>query len=418
MNNNAQPTTTPAVRGACPGALSPMESGDGWIVRIRPYAGTLTLDQLRKLAELSMRFGNGELNLTRRANVQIRGLRLEDMPAMQAALADANLLDANCQGEAVRNVLVSPLSGLDPTAKASDVRPLARELSDRLANDPALWALPTKFGFAIDDGGALSLDDARADLRIKAISSDAFALAVATASGLHWLGSVSRLSAVSKLTEAAAQLAALMIARKKRALRFLATIDINYALASLNLEPLEPVQQPSKVRAQRLGWLGCAVGIAVPFGNVSAKELRAFVERLTSFQLKEIRLSPWRAFYVPAMSDNAQSVITAAQELLWLTDDNAPIVNIDACPGAPACPCANIKTRETGLVLAEQWDKLDITSAHISGCTKGCARSTPADLVLVGDGETYNIIRGGRADAAPVGRISASLVGLKEAMRA
>ena len=32
----------PVIRGWCPGALRPMESGDGWVVRIRPIAGGLT----------------------------------------------------------------------------------------------------------------------------------------------------------------------------------------------------------------------------------------------------------------------------------------------------------------------------------------------------------------------------------------
>jgi precorrin-3B synthase len=34
---------------------------------------------------------------------------------------------------------------------------------------------------------------------------------------------------------------------------------------------------------------------------------------------------------------------------------------------------------------------------HVSGCAKGCARSTPADYVLVGQDGRYGVVRGGTA---------------------
>jgi precorrin-3B synthase len=40
---------------------------------------------------------------------------------------------------------------------------------------------------------------------------------------------------------------------------------------------------------------------------------------------------------------------------------------------------------------------------HVSGCAKGCARSAPADLVLVGKDGRYGIVRNGTA-RDPAGR--------------
>jgi precorrin-3B synthase len=37
----------PLVKGWCPGALRPMLSGDGLVVRVRAYGGGLTQDQAR-----------------------------------------------------------------------------------------------------------------------------------------------------------------------------------------------------------------------------------------------------------------------------------------------------------------------------------------------------------------------------------
>ncbi|MGX1077699.1 sulfite reductase beta subunit-like hemoprotein [Bradyrhizobium elkanii] len=44
-----------AVKGWCPGALRPMRSGDGLVVRIRPRAGRLDAAQAAGIAELAAR---------------------------------------------------------------------------------------------------------------------------------------------------------------------------------------------------------------------------------------------------------------------------------------------------------------------------------------------------------------------------
>ena len=65
------------VKGWCPSALRPMLSGDGLVVRLRPRGGRLSSAQAAGIAELSARHGNGLIDLTGRANLQIRGVREE-----------------------------------------------------------------------------------------------------------------------------------------------------------------------------------------------------------------------------------------------------------------------------------------------------------------------------------------------------
>ena len=105
------------VKGWCPGALRPMLSGDGLIVRIRPFCGAFSLEQARGLAELARRLGNGHIDLTRRANLQLRGLSDEHMPELQAELGRLGLIDPDAETEATRNLMVAPLVGLDPAEK-------------------------------------------------------------------------------------------------------------------------------------------------------------------------------------------------------------------------------------------------------------------------------------------------------------
>src|SRR5215218_3677917 len=136
------------VKGWCPGVLRPMQSGDGLIARVRPRCGAFGLDEARGLADASERFGNGHIDLTRRANLQIRGLSEASVHGLQDAMQRLGLVDRDAEIEAGRNIMASPLAGLDPAEV--DVRPIARTLAKLLASDAALYALPSKFGFLVD----------------------------------------------------------------------------------------------------------------------------------------------------------------------------------------------------------------------------------------------------------------------------
>ena len=97
-----------AVKGWCPGAWRPMPSGDGLIVRIRPHGGRLSSAQATGLAELSDRFGNGLIDLTSRANLQLRGISDHGHEPLIRGLAQLDLLDADAGAESRRNVVVTP----------------------------------------------------------------------------------------------------------------------------------------------------------------------------------------------------------------------------------------------------------------------------------------------------------------------
>src|SRR5205823_4703406 len=60
-------------RGYCPGALRPMLSGDGLLVRLRLSCNEATPELARAIADWAARFGNGALDLSARSNLQMRG---------------------------------------------------------------------------------------------------------------------------------------------------------------------------------------------------------------------------------------------------------------------------------------------------------------------------------------------------------
>ncbi len=141
-------------KGWCPGALRPMMAKDGLLVRLRIAGGIVPADTAHAIADLADRYGNGRFDLSARANLQMRGIHESSLAALLDGLGELGLLDANAESEAVRNVIASPLAGLGADL---DIRPIVADLDSALARDRGLHGLPGKFGFLVDDGGALSL---------------------------------------------------------------------------------------------------------------------------------------------------------------------------------------------------------------------------------------------------------------------
>lgn len=136
----------------CPGVARPWPAEDGGLVRLRLVGGATDAGTLRAVGRVAAAHGDGDVHLTRRANLQLRGLTLEDgrlLPAADAAVEATGLLPSRSH-ELVRNVLVSPLTGVE--GGRADLRPVARALDEALRADPALAGLSARFLFVLDDG--------------------------------------------------------------------------------------------------------------------------------------------------------------------------------------------------------------------------------------------------------------------------
>ena len=155
-----------------------METGDGLIARVRAPRGRLSLDQATAVAESALRYGNGGLGLSARGNLHLRGLSERSLPDLHRRLGDAGLIDADPEVERLRNIVVSPLDGLDPDALL-DLGPSVAALETRLGANSELRRLPAKFSFVLDALGRLPLADVDADIRFEASGEDALAIFLA-----------------------------------------------------------------------------------------------------------------------------------------------------------------------------------------------------------------------------------------------
>ncbi|WP_394432175.1 cobalamin biosynthesis protein CobG [Streptomyces sp. SGAir0957] len=135
---------------ACPGALRLHSADDGFLARVRVPGGVLDVDQARALGDAARRLGDGALHLTSRGNVQLRGLRDGCGGELAAVLGAAGLLPSAAH-ERVRNVVASPMSGLDGVGFV-DVRGWLTGLDAAVLASSVTPELSGRFLFGLDDG--------------------------------------------------------------------------------------------------------------------------------------------------------------------------------------------------------------------------------------------------------------------------
>lgn len=405
------------VKGWCPGALRPMETGDGFLVRVRLTAGILTAEIAQELADLSRRFGNELIDLSQRGNLQLRGVELENIHPLQAQLAELGLLDHDAAAEAVRNIVPSPLSGLDPTAPI-DGRALAAALEARLVADASLHDLPGKFGFVVDEGGRLALDDVAVDVRLTGLATPdgpRVLIAVATAPTVWQPIAVATVEEAPEraadLARAVVTLRAAMTNPPRRMWEIVKTAGLaalfhaaGFGEAMAEVATLPRACGAEAVLGDHTHTPGAYIGLGAPFGRFTADQLALLGELAGERGSGEIRLTPWRAVLLPGIKAEKMPRIRpwiAAGRFVFASDD--PRLAVVSCAGASGCRSATVEARADGedlAAIARRLAKSGVT-LHVSGCEKGCAHPGPCLVTLTGRDGRYDLVRAGRPWDAP-----------------
>ena len=256
----------------CPGVFRPWAASDGNLVRLRLAGGRLPASGLRALAEVAASYGDGDVHVTGRANLQLRGLG-EITPDVVAAIESTGLLPSRSH-ELARNLMSSPQTGL--AGGRADLRPVVAELDRLLCADPALAALPGRFLFVLDDG--------RGDLLDRPVDVGLVALDARSAqmrAGDSW-------GRVVPLAEAPTEL--LSLARA-----FLEARTTEWHVPELGAPLLDPVPADEALPEQ---------APPLPYGAVPGGEHVPAVDGIVDPALGDLGtdlvVTPWRGVLVPA----------------------------------------------------------------------------------------------------------------------
>jgi precorrin-3B synthase len=355
----------PEAKGWCPSALMPMMSGDGLLVRIKPAFSRLTSHQAQIIALLSKRHGNGFMDITNRANLQIRGLKQSDYPLMLKDLQDSGIVETHEARDGL-NLILAPFT---------DSQSVGWRCAEALYNAASAFpALPSKFGFAIDCGATRYLQHASCDIRVEidesgqllirldgckqgyVTSEETFQSDILQA--LHWFVSSQN---------------------KKRSYN-----RMHHLVAYSDVPDIFTTTTPCK-NTKSL-YPGCEEDwyvIAVPFGQITADQLLEIAD-----QTQEIIFSINRCLVIDKTAALGKQFITLKDDLRY---------HVTACAGMPACTSASIITKQLASKICESQVILAGKSYHISGCSKGCAMPSNSDICIIGERGSYNMLENGCA---------------------
>ncbi|MGW7332232.1 cobalamin biosynthesis protein CobG [Streptomyces sp. NPDC054840] len=393
---------------ACPGALRLHAADDGFLARVRVPAGLLTVRQASALALAADRFGDAHLELTSRGNVQLRGLADGCGAGLAELLDGAGLLPAPSH-ERVRNIVATPMSGLDgPEGRGGpegtdrpDASAWAMEFDRLLCASPWAAALSGRFLFAFDDGrgdvAALAADvtvlgrcAGRALLRLGR-AADAVELAGQDAPRAALLAARYFLDAAAEAGTQAWRVSELPAGHTLDEAEFTRRLDA----AGIAAATARAVDWPYTAPPRPSGAGGhdrATLCVLPPLGRLSSAQWRVLVQVADDEGSGQLRVTPWRSVVLPRVSGRGPARIEDAG--LVLTPDS-PWEAVTACTGRPGCAKSLADVRADARAVADR--ARGPLPVHWSGCERRCGhpRGTAwVDLVATGSG--YRLAAPGR----------------------
>lgn len=423
---------------------------DSFMLRCRIPAGELTAAQFRGLADIADEFGNGKAAITTRSNIQVREIAPQNLVHVITRLQALGLTSKGSGVDNVRNITASPTAGFDPQ-ELLDTRPCAHALHHYILNSRDLYNLPRKFNVAFEGGGAIDTVAETNDIGFMAvrvanaaegasikdgvmqrIDADVyFRVVLAGITGHKQLASdAGILVHPSQAVAVAAAMIRVYIEngdrtnRKKARLKYLidawgtdkflaATQEkLGFPLVRFPLEKC--VARPPAVRHGHIGVYRQRqrgknyVGVVVPVGIMSTKQMRSVAELAGNYGSGQLRLTPWQNLLIPDVPDAFVETVKRRLRRIGLDYETSSIAGaLVACTGSTGCKYAATDTKGHAVALAEHLNRqvqLDQPiNIHFTGCPHSCAQHYVGDIGLQGvkvasgsvTGEGYNIVLGG-----------------------
>jgi precorrin-3B synthase len=380
------PVTNHAAADRCPGVLRLAEAADGYLARVRLPGGLIGAGQMRVLARLTV----GRVELTSRGNVQLRGLAADAAGPLTDELFRAGLFPSPSH-DRVRNVLASPLAGLDG---GPDLTAIVQGLDAGLCARARLAELPGRFLFAVDDGrGDVAGLGADVVARVQAGGAVVNGLAVRGAGRGAGRGHAGAADVVTVMLACAEAFLDVRAAEGGTAWRIADLTDgparVRTAVAArLGLAAASgPSRSPGGTASRPVGVVGpggTAAVLLAPLGRLTAAQLTWLADRADG---RPARITPWRSVVLPDLPD-AAGVLADAARLGFGVDAGSPWLRVTACAGRPGCASALADVQADAAGFAARWPERIV---HVSGCARHCGRPSGSLVNVTATSEGYQV---------------------------
>ena len=396
-----------------------------FMMRMRIPNGILTSTQMRVLAEIVQRYcqgagfqDQGNADITTRQNLQLRGIRIEDIADIINILAQAGLTCVQSGMDNVRNITGSPVAGIDAN-ELIDTRGLCRILQDAITNNGEgnleLSDLPRKFNIAVAGGRDNSVHAEINDLGLLPAYKDGtlgFNIIVGGYFAPNQYVTAIPLDAWIPPEDVVALTLAMMMVYRENGSRenrqkcrmmhlinqwgieqFRAEVEQRFGRSLATAAEKDEIDWEKRdhigVYPQKQAGLNY-VGLHVPVGRLYANEMFELARMAEVYGNGEIRLTVEQNLIIPHIPDTRLSAFLAEPLLKERFTIEPGTLNrgLVSCTGNEFCGFAIIETKNRALAIVKELEQeLILTQPvriHWTGCPNSCGQPQVADIGFIG----------------------------------
>lgn len=390
-----------------------------FMMRLRIPNGILSSAQMRVLAEVVQRYGDeGSADITTRQNLQLRGIRLEDLPDIFRRFKAVDLTSMQSGMDNVRNITGSPMAGID-SDELIDTREWVQAVQDMITQQGEgsyeFSNLPRKFNIAIEGSRDNSVHAEINDIAfVPAYREGVLGFNVVVGgffSAKRCAAAIPLNAWVPVSSEVVDLCRAILTVYRDRGLRanrqksrLMWLID-EMGLDAFRQTVEEQLGHPLLSAAEKdaMDWdkrdhVGVFnqkqpglsyVGLHVPVGRLWASDLFEFARLAEVYGSGEIRLTVEQNVIIPHVLQENLDLFLAEPLLQKFSVSPPPLLrSLISCTGAQFCNFALVETKSRAVALAQALDQeLELTRPvrmHWTGCPNSCGQPQVADIGLMG----------------------------------
>jgi ferredoxin-nitrite reductase len=419
---------------SCPGLFYRTDAQDGILSRIRIPGGIINSEQCRVISDIADVYGGGYIDVTNRANIQIREISTNINAEVLERLQNFGL-GRNPVVDHIRNIMTSPTAGID-CQELIDTCGLVNDWDNYLIGNPALSGLSAKFSVCFDGGGvgvpdipSVRLRDRINDVGLFAVNVNGdvyFQLCLCVEKGKppQYVGILLEprqcLSVLVALTDVYLD----NITQRRRGAEeergrrvrlrevicslgvvgFLEAVERRLSFSMLRVDGQEYQTQVLDTQYNHVGIYpqrqsGLSyVGVVLPLGRLETCQFRGLANLAEIYGSSSLRFTPWQNLLIPDIPNSKLAEVKSEITRLGLDYSKSNINSaLVACSGTVGCASSATDTHLHAKEVAKYLENLtdQPINIHFTGCEKSCAQHHPSDITLLGiSAEAYHVYVG------------------------
>ena len=387
-----------------------------FMLRIKIPGGILQAKQVKVVAELAKEYGRDLLDITTRQSLQFHWIQVESLPDILNRLEKVGLTTVAAAGDCPRNIVSSPLAGIDPE-ELFDASHIVRELNRFFEYNRDFSNLPRKFKIAITTAPYNSIHAETNDVAFTPAEKNIAGkiiegFHVAVGGGLSAQPQLAqdvdifvRPEEVLKVAVAVATIFRDYGYREKRNHARLKFLVADWGISKFT-EELLAITGPFEKRGTNLtrGWNKGFfhgvhkqktpglnyVGLTIPAGRLSGSDMAEIARLADTYGTGEIRSCNSQDLLLINIPEGKVEELLAEEVVKKFSPYSSSfLTNSVTCTGKEFCPFAVAETKNNIQEITKYLD--DHVSINvpirisISGCKHSCGQPQIADIGLQGN---------------------------------